>query len=83
MPDRRSKRLRSLVVEIKAADRGMPEAKAFFAEMKASYPHVTREPVFCWLWDNYEQVSELQNWNGMRIARVGWGRAADNWQQTG
>jgi hypothetical protein len=64
------------VVEIKAADRGMPEAKAVFAEMKVSYPHMTRQPVFCWLWDNYEQVSELRNWKGMRIARVGWDELA-------
>jgi hypothetical protein len=44
--------------------------------MAADYPHMTREPVFCWLWDNYEQVEQLRSWRGTGLARIGWDELA-------
>jgi hypothetical protein len=76
MPDRRSKVLKALAADIERADRPSAADKAIFAKLSAQYPHLTREPVFCWLWDNHEQVDELRNWRGTGLARVGWDELA-------
>jgi hypothetical protein len=72
MKDRRSKRLRAFVADLERAERWTKADAAFFDRLREEYPYGVREPVFCWLWVNYDQVHQVRYWQGGRVARIGW-----------
>jgi hypothetical protein len=72
MKDRRSKLVRAFVADIERAERPTKADEAFFKRIWEGYPYEVREPVFCWLWANYDQVHQLRHWRGGNIARIGW-----------
>lgn len=68
MKHRKSKALVSAVAEIEKIHRGMgltKQEEASMAKMRAEYPFNVREPVFCWLWVNHDEVALLRV-GGMR-----------------
>jgi hypothetical protein len=71
MKGRRSKLLRAFVADIERAERWTQADAAFFKRLGEGYPHEVREPVFCWLWANHDQVHQVRHWQGGSIARIG------------
>ncbi len=58
MQHRKSRTL-AAVIEEWSKPRPKTEAeKAFFAWLN-DYPHNSRQAVFCWLWDNHTELSEM------------------------
>jgi hypothetical protein len=72
MKDRRSKRLRAFVADIERAERPTKADAAIFKRLSEGYPYEVREPVFCWLWANYDQVQQVRHWRGGNLALMGW-----------
>jgi hypothetical protein len=58
MKDRRSKRLRAFVADLERAERWTKADTALFDRLREEYPYGVREPVFCWLLVNYDQVGK-------------------------
>lgn len=81
MKHRKSKTLVSAVAEIEKIHRGMGLTKreersweASMAKLRAEYPFNVREPVFCWLWVNHDEVALLRvgglRWTWYGIAKA-------------
>jgi hypothetical protein len=83
MKDRRSKLLRAFVADIERAERWTKADEALFKRLGEGYPYEVREPVFCWLWANYDQVHQLRHWQGGSIARIGWEGIAQMMREEG
>jgi hypothetical protein len=72
MKDKRSKRLRDFVAEVERAERPTKADEAFWKRVSEGYPYQVREPVFCWLWANYDQVQQVRHWRGSNLALMDW-----------
>ncbi len=83
MKDRRSKRLRAFVADLERAERWTKADTAFFDRLREEYPYGVREPVFCWLWVNFDQVHQVRYWQGGRLARIGWEGIAQMMREDG
>lgn len=83
MKDRRSKLLRAFVADLERSARWTKADEAFFKRLEEEYPYGVREPVFCWLWVNFDQVFQVRHWQGGRLARIGWEGIAQMMREDG
>ena len=70
----KSRTLTAIITDLNKPRRKTKAEKAFF-ERLADYPHSYREEVFCWLWDNHDELVELRrrwmtSWNTIALIMI-------------